>query len=1114
MEIHITKAGEQSQLGLFFKCLDHLVTLHQRKFKLVFHALKIAFFMLSVCNMKGVSSVSFDKEDAFERSLIAELSQYGWSKDVIEYPTEQDLIANWARILYENNKSIDRLGDWPLTNGEMGQIMAQIGVLSTPARLNEFINGRTVTVVRDNPADVAHLGKEVTLKIYDRDEIARGQSRYQIARQPQFSARSKMYPERRGDLMLLINGMPVFHIELKRTGVPVSQAYRQIEKYAHEGVFTGLFSLVQIFVAMTPEEAVYFANPGPEGRFNTDYYFHWADFDNQRLDEWHGVVKEFLSIPMAHQMIGFYTVADASDGVLKVLRSYQYYAARAISDRVAKMNTGLDDPSQLGGYVWHTTGSGKTMTSFKAAQLIANSRNADKVVFLMDRVELGTQSLREYRNFAGDGVEVQATENTGALAAKLKSGRPQDTLIVTSIQKMSLIREEDEGGLKAADLEAMRKKRIVFIVDECHRSTFGDMMSDIKQCFPRAVFFGFTGTPIQEENQKGQNTTATIFGNELHRYSIADGIKDHNVLGFDPYMVPTYSDLSLRRAVALEQCHAQTESEALNDPDRASIYQDFMTKVPMAGRRLPDGAWEKGIEDYLPKSQYSGNDGHHSTVVQNILGWWNIFSRGGMFHAILATESIAEAIAYYRLFKERGALRVSALFDPSIDNNEGAIAKEDALAEIISDYNAMFGQSFTIPTWDRMKKDMSARLAHKAPYARIENDPEKQLDLLIVVDQMLTGFDSKWVNSLYLDKVLKYENIIQAFSRTNRLFGPEKPHGTIRWYRKPHTMKANVDAAIKLYSGDKPFGLFVSRLKENIEAMNDCFHQIDSVFRHASVSNFERLPEDEASRRKFAKLFGEFNDFLQAAKVQGFSWKVNEYSVPSEDEGTKVKVTVEIDERAYMILLKRYQELFSGGGGGTGSGGTDAPYPVKPYLTEISTGKIDADYMNSRFEKYLKLKESGADAAELAAAAEALHASFAALSQEEQELAALFLRDIQRGQAWPEPGKTFRDLLTERAMKKKDNQIMTAAIAIGVDPGKLKELTEARLNEENINQFGRFDALKSTLDVQRAKAWFEAHGEGKLPVPKVKIKADKLLRDFILKGGYELEAQGSPAQKE
>ena len=397
----------------------------------------------------------FNKEADFEQALIGLLKTKGWEDKVLKNYTEAELIRNWADILFENNRGIDRLNDYPLTDGEMQQIIEQIEVLKTPLRLNGFINGGSVAITRDNPDDVAHFGKEVSLKIYERREIAAGQSRYQIAQQPKFPTKSKIMNDRRGDLMLLINGMPVIHIELKKSGVPVSQATNQIEKYAGEGIFTGLFSLVQIFVAMNPDETKYFANPGPEGKFNSDFYFHWADFNNEPINDWKQIGSTLLSIPMAHQLIGFYTVADDSDGVLKVMRSYQYYAANAISDKVSK--TKWEGNNQLGGYIWHTTGSGKTMTSFKSAQLIATSKDADKVVFLMDRIELGTQSLKEYRNFAGAGLTeqqksntVQETEDTHVLIGKLKSSDPADTLIVTSIQKMSNISEEYPGRFSAA----------------------------------------------------------------------------------------------------------------------------------------------------------------------------------------------------------------------------------------------------------------------------------------------------------------------------------------------------------------------------------------------------------------------------------------------------------------------------------------------------------------------------------------------------------------------------------------------------------------------------------------------------------------------------------------
>lgn len=1040
----------------------------------------------------------FNKEADFEAALIKILSEKGWEKNVLKNYSEEDLLQNWADILFENNRDIDRLNDYPLTNGEMQQILEQVVTLKTPVKLNGFINGKSVTIIRDNPDDKVHFGKEVSLKIYDRREIAAGQSRYQIVQQPKFRTEFDILNNRRGDLLLLINGMPVIHIELKKTGIPVSQAYHQIEKYSRESAFTGIFSLVQIFVAMEPNETVYFANPGPEGKFNPDFYFHWADFNNEPINEWSKVASTLLSIPMAHQLIGFYTVADSSDGVLKVMRSYQYYAASAISDKVAKAK--WEGNNQLGGYIWHTTGSGKTMTSFKAAQLIASSKDADKVVFLVDRIELGTQSLKEYRGFADETESVQATENTNVLISKLKSTNPSDTLIVTSIQKMSNIKSEDTS-LSAHDIELINNKRIVFIIDEAHRSTFGDMLITIKDTFQKAMFFGFTGTPIHEENQKMKNTTATVFGDELHRYSIADGIRDKNVLGFDPYKVLTFKDRDLRKCVALDKARAKTEKEAISDPRKSKVYYKYMdpSKVGMVGSYNKSGKYIKGIEDYIPNSQYTTED-HVKTVVKDIEENWLTLSRNGKFHAIFATNSISEAIVYYRLFKEMmPSLKVTALFDPNIDNNGDSEFKEDGLEEIINDYNLRYGQSFAISTFNKMKKEIAARLAHKAPFKRIESEPDKQIDLLIVVDQMLTGFDSKWVNTLYMDKILRYENIIQAFSRTNRLFGPDKPFGTIRYYRRPHTMEQAINAAVKLYSGDKEFGLFVCHLVENLRRVNRLFESISDIFESAGIVNFEKLPADIEARKKFAKDFNELNGYLEAAKIQGFKWDTLTYV----DKATDETVQVLLDEKTYLILVLRYKELI---GKGEGLVDDNIPYDLVGYITEIDTGLIDSDYMNSRFDKYIKLlKTEGSSSEDIERAMDELHKTFATLTQEEQKYANIFLHDIQRGDVEVIPGKTLRDYINEYGFNLKKQQIKDLCWFLGLDETLLLNLMDLNLNENNLNEFGRYDDLKKTIDTEKARKYFEVI-EGKTIIsPKVLIKADKLLREFILSGGIDIE---------
>lgn len=952
--------------------------------------------------------------------------------------------------------------------------------------------------------------KEVTLKIYDRKEIAAGDSRYQIVQQPKFPTASPLLNSRRGDLMLLINGMPVVHIELKKTGVDVSQAANQIEKYAKEGIFShGLFSLVQIFVAMNPEETLYFANPGPEGTFNKQFYFHWADFYNEPINEWEEIVKQLLSIPMAHQLIGFYTVPDSKDGVLKVMRSYQYYAANAISTKVAK--THWEDKTIYGGFIWHTTGSGKTMTSFKSAQLIAQSGDADKVVFLMDRIELGTQSLEEYQGFAGDGDNVEGTENTGILVDKLENDAASMRLIVTSIQKMSFVYEAkrgEEGGYPTACLDKIRNKRVVFIIDECHRSTFGETLAGIKRNFPNALYFGFTGTPIDDENSINNMTTSDLFGERLHLYSIADGIRDKNVLGFDPYKVLTMRDSDVRETVALAEAKAQTLEEVFADPAKKEVYDRFMAMPMVSREKNPDtNQYLLGGEDYLPNSQYR-RPKHREKVVEDILREFPRLSAGGKFHAMLATSSIPEAIAYYRLLREKVPdMKITAIFDPSIDNNgtDRAMIKEEGLVEILTDYNNWFKQSFGIPTWQVFKKDVAKRMAHKKPYQRIGHD--QQLDIMIVVDQMLTGFDSKWVNTIYMDKLLRYEGLIQAFSRTNRLFGHDKRFGVIRYYRRPHQMERNIEDAFALYAHGKPQGIFVTKLGYNIESMNLCYREIAYMFERAGIEDFASPPAEDSVRARFAREWRNLNAFLDAAKMQGFTWNRKRYKWTTED-GKSHYATIAFDEATYYTLAQRYKELHNGTGTGTGPT-VDVPYEIEPYLVEIDTGLIDSAYMNSRFQKYLEAFYNNDEAEVLDAVRKELHSSFAHLSAEDQKYANIFLTDIQQGRINRDeidPEKSLSDYIGDYRSAAKNDQIHRFAEAIGVSEDKLRNIISLHIPDNMLNQGGHYSELVATLDKSKARAFLESLNGGTTVLPfQVSAKADRLLRDFIAKGGFDID---------
>lgn len=1025
----------------------------------------------------------FNKELDFEKAIAELLPQHGWEPQIINNPTEENLIKNWAAIIYNNNREVNLLGDFPLTDSEMQQIITQVDALPNPYKVNEFINGGFVKIKRDNENDKINFGKEVYLKIFDAKEIRTGQSVYQIVRQPKFETKHPLGTTRRGDVMLLINGMPVIHIELKRSGVDVTQAVNQIKKYAHEGIFSrGIFSLVQIFVAMTPEKTLYFANPGKSENFSPSYYFHWADFNNDEMHDWKRICANLLSIPMAHQLIGYYTIADSKDTTLKVLRSYQYNAVNKIWDRVRETN--WDDHSHRGGFIWHTTGSGKTMTSFKSAQLIAKAHDADKVVFLLDRIELSTQSADEYRGFANADDNVLDTDDTRNLIRVLESDDLTDNLIVTSIQKMCRI--TSDHGVPQSTISKINGKRVVFIVDECHRSVTGGgsesgsgMLLTIKNTFPRAILFGFTGTPIFKENARGEMTTEVIFGDMLHKYTLAHGIPDGNVLGFDLYRVDTFQQRDLREKVALNAVDSECFDEIKDNAEKVDIYNKWMHEMDMIK-----------VEEEV-KNIYQEPE-HHQAVMRKIVEERPTLSRNGKFHAILATKNIPEAIEYYYLFKEHyPEYNVTAIYDDTIDNRGNGEYKEDAILEMLDDYNNKFGTTFQQSTYDRYKKDVARRLAHKAPYQHLPK--EKQLDLLIVVSQMLTGYDSKWVNTLYVDKLMKYVDVIQSFSRTNRLFGPEKPFGIIKYFTSPERMEQNIEEAFNLYV-DQPLSVFTDKLEANLEHINQNFIAIDALFTAEGIEYYATLPRAEASKRKFAKEFCEMTKHLEASKMQGFLWDKLEYEFQHTTGWTKVKLL--IDEQTYKVLLQRYRELFKSNGSAEGD---EDVYHLEAYITETGAGTIDAEYINSKFIKFVKnLYTSGAGSELAKAAQRELHNAFASLSQRDQRTAQRILHDIGSGDLRLSKDKTIYDYILDYQKRECDKQVFTLAEATGLDLYSLKDLVGNDITEENINEHGRFDDLINTRDRDKCADFLKKLTGKEVARRYVIINISKAVRRFIL----------------
>ena len=1028
----------------------------------------------------------------FEADVVDLLVTAGWEKEILRNKTVSELIDNWKNILFERNRK--ELNNIPLSDDEMDRVLDVVRLqANTPVKANHFINGRPIAIKRDSgSADSQHAGHEVYLDLFSAAEIAGGSSRYQIAEQTYFST-DPQFNDRRGDITLLINGMPVIHIELKASGVDVYEASNQIIKYANEGVWTGFMSLVQVFWAMTPEDAIYFANAGDPNSFNSSFFFRWGDRDNNIVKDWRELITgiyHILSIPEAHKLIGYYTVADSAKDVLKVCRSYQYAAIRAIVGRTAKQKWG--DHNQLGGFIWCTTGGGKTMTSFKSGQLITDMNLADKVVFVVDRKVLDEQSAAEYNSFQREGESICETSSARDLFNKLESTKSSERLIITSIQKISRI-NDDAAKLREAELNVIKAKRLVFIIDEAHRSQFGVMHERVKNTFYNSLFFGFTGTPIFAENMKpGELTTETVFGECLAVYSLATGIRDGNVLGFWPEAVKTYDDKDLKEVVALAECHAKSKDDIVVGSDNWKLYRKLTEQTPMASeldeygeiKKDKNGNSIKGIEDYLPGKQYD-NDSHRKRVVESILGNYKTIAfgeYGTLFHGILATESIPEAYEYWKLFKKLAPdIRVTALFDPNINTNSTSVFnKENALADIVADYNATFGTKFdrkTDPKYAAFKKDLTSRLAHKDAYRHIGNNHDQVLDIVIVVDQLLTGFDSQWLNVLYLDKVMDTDNIIQAISRTNRVLNNnEKPWGMVKFYRKPYTMKRNLNEALKLYCQGDYSGVEVGDINENIDTLNATYKRICAIFDHNKIKNFECLPKSDEDRQMFRKEFYILKSTLRAAMLQGFKWN-NEYGAKAD-----------FDEKTYRILTMRYKDLPSNRGGG---GATAKPgYVLNTDLSSMEMDKIDAAYLEAQF-KIVTMKDISnieKDAKKMAAIHE-MEANLGVLSEVQQRYARQILKDIKDESLEVVEGKTFLQYIQEYQERAICSSIHAFAANVGIDESEMYALyVSAGAHSVDIL---RLEHLEKTADPEKLKDHYGG------TVFKARIKLHQDIKDYI-----------------
>ena len=809
------KINEQKAISNFITELDHLITLHQRKCNelknLKQYMANHMFVNQSIkcdrniaTNHKKLQERTKEMgelESVIEQRLIDQLcggdSQWTYRKDI---RTEEQLWDNFKYILEQNNKA--KLNDTPLSESEFAKIKNDVSHASfyDAGKWQVGENGKVyVHVQRGN--ETLHL------VVMNNEHIAGGTSVYEVINQYQAFKTDEVDDkrDRRFDVTLLINGIPMIHIELKNKDHSYMDGYRQIEKYISEGKFRGLFSNIQMFVVSNAVDTKYFAAArAAELAEGKKFITGWVDEKNHPVCDYLDFAKAVLRIPQAHEMIAKYTVLDNEKKKLLILRPYQIHAIEAM--RAASKRS-------ISGYIWHTTGSGKTMTSYKATRnLLMDIPSIEKTIFLIDRKDLDMQTKMAFQSYAdNDTIDVDDTENVDALIRRLTDGNRQ--MIVTTRQKLqTMITKRLQEGTKEYD--KIRNLRVAFVVDECHRAVTPETKRKIERFFAHSLWYGFTGTPIFEENryeQKGDlpQTTDELYGACLHSYTIKNAIHDEAVLGF-----------------MVENLGPKKE-----DVDDAV----FETEEHM-----------RQVLDVVLNQSYTK------------LGMQN--GKGRTYEGILTVGSIAKAQRYYELLKRvkagKDALKINeeickvvpdfpkfAITYSVTENDEASTVNQDKMRESLQDYNEMFGTHYDVENINAYNSNLNDRLARKE---KRYMERSQQLDLVIVVNRLLTGFDAPCLSTLYMDRSpMSPQDIIQAFSRTNRLFDANKTYGQVVTFQSPKDFKKEIDRALRLYSRGGE-GVAVS---EDWESVLDVF-SIDIKTIHALGRTPEEISQLSREQKK------------------------------------------------------------------------------------------------------------------------------------------------------------------------------------------------------------------------------------------------------------------------
>lgn len=777
-----------------------------------------------------------EQENVLEQNLIDQLthgeSQWTLRDDI---KNEDDLWNNFFKILSRSNKNV--LKDVPLTNNEKAIIKSKI-IHPTFYKSAEWLAGVNGEVRLQIQRDNTKLGT-ADFVVINNNNIAGGNSVYEVVHQIQFHKRREVDRNRRGDVTLLINGLPMIHIELKNRTHSPKEAFNQIQKYIDEQMFNGIFSTLQFFVVTNGSYTQYIA---AGQQLKEKFLTTWVDKENKPVQNYLEFAKDVLSIPAAHNMVANYIALDSTQHGIIVLRPYQIHAIQAIFDA----SYGKDNKDQPhSGFVWHTTGSGKTLTSYKVAHNLLKIPSIQKTIFLIDRNDLDTQTTQAFETYAqNDSIDVEGTENSYSLARKLVSSDKR--VIVTTRQKMqALFKRIAQDQEQKRLYRKLKDVKLAFIVDECHRAVSPDQKNEIDAFFTKnpPLWYGFTGTPIFAENAreaKGKNarTTEQQYGKCLHKYTIKDAIRDKAVLGFQ----------------------VEEESNVSEDADESGT--DARNK------------------EYASLS-------HMKAVVKRILnnsyrklGIYNKDNRGYTYDAIFTTSSIKQAQKYYRIFRDvindkdpdiKIPNRIKKVLPdfPKIaitysigENGDGDEANQNEMKQSLEDYNKMFNTHYSMAELGAYNTNVNDRLARKKDEFKPRS---QQLDIVIVVDRLLTGFDAPCLSTLFLDRApMPYKDLIQAFSRTNRIFDRDKRYGQIVTYQYPKKYKESINGALMLYTEGSEKQALAPTWDESILQFNNAEKKIIKYQGDQGIPITEAPLDDQ---KRFLKEYQDFDKSLGAIKT-------------------------------------------------------------------------------------------------------------------------------------------------------------------------------------------------------------------------------------------------------